>query len=96
MYVDLCVLMNWFVHECAFNCRSAIVTGVVLIDMNGSANSAAASWPNGDLWQSNACETSHTTLVPIYVDICRYVYPFRNVIVSDDSIPHLFQGKKEH
>ena len=64
---------------------------VVLIDMDSSANFAAASWPNGDLWQSNACEMSHTTIDLIHVDICRYVYPFRHVIVSDDSIPHLFQ-----
>ena len=30
-----------------------------------------------------------------YVKICRYVYPFKNVIMRDLSIPHLFQGEEE-
>ena len=94
---NICGFMRVGELVCAsvcFNCRSAIVTGVVLIDMNGSASSAAASWSNGDLWQSNACETSHTTLVPVYMEICRYVYSFRNVVVSDVANPSFIPGGK--
>ena len=64
-----------------------MLAGVVLIDMSGSTNPAAASWPNGDLWRRNVRKTSHTTLAPIHVDIGRYIYPFRNVVVIDVSNP---------